>query len=49
MTSKKEIVGVLTNFGQVIPVKRNLENTISIKYPAMERGFASYHNSFEIQ
>jgi hypothetical protein len=39
MTSKKEIVGVLTNFGQTIPVKRNVENTSSTKYPIIDMNF----------
>lgn len=37
MTSKKEIVGVLTNFGQIIPVKR--ENLGSTNYPIIDVKF----------
>ena len=30
MTSKKEIVGVLTNFGQIIPIKRGVPNDTNL-------------------
>ena len=30
MTLKKEIVGVLTNFGQIIPIKRGLQNDTNL-------------------
>ena len=40
MTSKKEIVGVLTNFGQIIPVKRENKSYINYTaYPVIDMNF----------
>jgi HD-GYP domain-containing protein (c-di-GMP phosphodiesterase class II) len=35
--NKKEVVGVLTNFGQIIPVKRGVEN--DTKFPVVDMNF----------
>jgi hypothetical protein len=40
MTSKNEMVGVLTNFGQIIPVKRENKNSINYTtYPVIDINF----------
>jgi len=44
LKNKKETVGVLTNFGQIIPIKRGIKN--NTKFPVIDMKFYPYADNY---